>query len=261
MIDSHCHLDLPAFDGDRSEVIANCKALGIDRLLVPGLSLSQFNTLLAMKSQYDDVDIALGCHPYFLEELSLAALSSQMSELALAAKQNSKNIVAIGECGLDGSLSLSMAYQEKVLQCQIQIAKDIGKPLILHHRQSHNQLIRLLKIEKFTLGGVIHAFSGSEQIAKTYIDLGFLLGVGGTITYQRAVKTRATIANIDLKHLLLETDAPDMPVFAHQGKRSSPERLPLIAQALAELHCCTVSEVITLTTNNYHRLFKQSETY
>jgi TatD DNase family protein len=260
VIDSHCHFDLPDFDGDRSQVIANCKALGVDRLLVPGLSLSQFKTLLAMKSQYNVVDIALGWHPYYLEELKLAELSQHMSELALAAKQNSKNIVAIGECGLDGSLPLSMTYQERVLHYQIQIAKDIGKPLILHHRQSHNQLIRLLKIEKFDLGGVIHAFSGSEQIAKTYIDLGFVLGVGGTITYQRAVKTRATIANIELKHLLLETDAPDMPVFAHQGKRNSPEKLPLIAQALAELHGCNVSDVDTQTTNNYHRVFKQSET-
>lgn len=256
MIDSHCHIDLPVFDDDRSQVIANCKTLGIEKLLVPGLSLSQFTALLAMKSQYHGIDIALGCHPYFLEELSLVALSQHMSELALVAKQNSQNIVAIGECGLDSSLSLPMTYQEKVLQYQIQIAKDIGKPLILHHRQSHNQLIRLLKIEKFDLGGVIHAFSGSEQIAQTYIELGFLLGVGGTITYQRAVKTRATIANIDIKHLLLETDAPDMPIFAYQGKRNSPERLPLIAQALADLHRCSVSDVANKTTNNYYRLFK-----
>lgn len=258
MIDSHCHFDLPAFDNKRLKVLTNCQRLGVDKLLVPGLSLSQFKTLLAMQNQYDGLDIALGCHPYFLEELSLDALSQHMSEFASTAHLHDKSIVAIGECGLDGSLPLSMAYQERVLHYQIQIAKDIGKPLILHHRQSHNQLIRLLKKESFDLGGVIHAFSGSEQIAKTYIELGFVLGVGGTITYQRAIKTRATIANIHLKHLLLETDAPDMPVFAHQGQPNTPEKLPLIANALAELHACSVLEVTNHTTNNYNRIFKRN---
>ena len=258
MIDSHCHFDLPTFDGKRTQVLNNCKLLGVVKLLIPGLSLSQFNTLLALQSQYEGLDVALGCHPYFLDELSLIELNHHMSEFAATAKLNKKQIVAIGECGLDGSLPLSMAYQERVLQYQIEIAKDIGKPLIMHHRQSHNQLIRILKKEKFDFGGVIHGFSGSEHIAKTYIDLGFVLGVGGTITYKRAIKTRAAIANLNLKDLLLETDAPDMPVFAHQGKPNSPEKLPLIAKALAELYDCSVEDVAKQTTNNYHRIFKQA---
>lgn len=258
MIDSHCHFDLPEFDGKRSQVLANCKAAGIERLLVPGLSLIQFQTLLALQSQHVRLDIALGCHPYFLEALSPSKLNAYMDEMAETANQYKTSIVAIGECGLDGSLALSMAYQEQVLQYQIQIAKAVAKPLILHHRQSHNELIRILRREKFTFGGVVHAFSGSEQTAKTYIDLGFAIGVGGTITYQRAIKTRATIARIKLQHILLETDAPDMPVFGYQGKPNTPERLPLIAKELAELHNCSLAAVKNQTSINYHKVFDPS---
>jgi TatD DNase family protein len=255
MIDSHCHFDLPEFDGKRSQVLANCSAEGIEKILVPGLTLLQFQTLLALQKEHAQLDIALGCHPYYLEQLSLPTLNIQMTELAATAQQYKQRIVAIGECGLDGSLPIAMEYQESVLRHHIQIAKTVGKPLVLHHRQSHNLLIRILKQEKFEFGGVVHAFSGSEQIAKTYIDLGFALGVGGTITYQRAVKTRATIANLNLQHLLLETDAPDMPLFGYQGMPNTPERLPLIAKELAKLQNCSLEEVEIQTTANYHRLF------
>jgi TatD DNase family protein len=148
-----------------------------------------------------------------------------------------------------------MEYQEKVLREQIRIAKVIKKPLILHHRQSHNELIRILKQEKFDVGGVVHAFSGSYQTAQTYIALGLALGVGGTITYERAVKTRRTIKAVDMAHIVLETDAPDMPVYGFQGEPNTPERLPLIAQALAKLKGISVNEVVQQSTANYHRIF------
>ena len=255
MIDSHCHFDLAVFDNKRKQILNKALQLGLKKLLVPGLSLDQFATLLELKHRYPLIDIALGCHPCFLSVLSEPELKRQMMRMADLASQHKMTIVAIGECGVDGSLSIPMEYQEKVLREQIRIAKVIKKPLILHHRQSHNELIRILKQEKFDGGGVVHAFSGSYQTAQTYIALGLALGVGGTITYERAVKTRRTIKAVDMAHIVLETDAPDMPVYGFQGEPNTPERLPLIAQALAQLKGISVNEVVQQSTANYHRIF------
>lgn len=262
MIDSHCHFDLSAFDDCREQVMQACEQAKLTRLLVPGLSIQQFPTIVALAKQfnvaanaYPHIDIALGLHPYYMGELSSQEQAVQHQALLDLAEQYHTDIVAIGECGLDANLAISMSYQQVILQQQIELAKQIKKPLVLHHRRSHNELIRLLKQNQFTYGGVIHAFSGSEHIANTYIDLGFKLGVGGTITYERAQKTRHTIAQTPLEHLLLETDAPDMPIAGYQGQINSPAKLPLIAKSLAQLKGCEASEVIAMTTANYHQVF------
>lgn len=256
MIDSHCHIDLPVFDADRPAVLSACKAASINKLLVPGLTVEQFDKLLELSAQYpQQVDIALGCHPYFLKALNdidSLALKDKLFELGNIYKDK---IVAIGECGLDGSIDLPMSYQEQVLTWHIDLAIAINKPLVLHHRKSHNQLIRLLKEKHYQFGGVIHAFSGSEEIANTYINMGFKLGVGGTITYPRAVKTIATIKKIPLEHLLLETDSPDMPLSGQQGKRNTPLQLIAVAKVLAELKGVRVDEIEKSTTQNYSDVF------
>lgn len=263
LIDSHCHLDLSAFDGARTDVLRACMKANVHRLLVPGLDIQQFSGIVAMQQKYASeqanvypkIDIALGLHPHFLAHLSDTEQNKQQQALLALAHVYKDKIVAIGECGLDASLAISMSYQSRILAQQIELAASLGKPLVLHHRQSHNQLIQLLKQHNFKFGGVIHAFSGSEHIANTYIDMGFMLGVGGTITYARAKKTRHTISQTSLAHLLLETDAPDMPIFGYQGEPNSPVRLPLIADALAELKQYDVAQVISSTTNNYNALF------
>lgn len=258
MIDSHCHFDLAVFDNKRDEILSKAKQQGLTRLLVPGLTLPQFSRLIALNKQFDCIDIALGCHPYFLEILNSEALAKHILLMNELSQQHVNLIVAIGECGLDATIAIPMDYQEQMLRAHIRLAMACNKPLILHHRQSHNSLIRILKQEKFSGAGVVHAFSGSYQIAQTYIDLGFALGVGGTITYSRAIKTRNTIKEVGMQHILLETDAPDMPIEGFQGMPNTPERLPLIAQALARLKDIPVDEVIAQTTNNYHRIFKKS---
>lgn len=265
LIDSHCHFDLPEFSGKHKQILSQCWALGIQRMLVPGLSIEQFDRLLVFKKTHNPkqtdipispaIDICLGCHPYFLKALDKTELASQRQLLFALGENHIQDIVAIGECGLDGSLTLAMDYQETVLRHQIHLAKHLNKPLVLHHRQSHNALIRCLKQEKFTQGGIIHAFSGSQKIAETYIEMGFLLGVGGTITYERAIKTRSTITNIDLVHLVLETDAPDMPISGFQGQVNSPIRLPLIATCLANLKKMPQAQIETQTSANYNAIF------
>lgn len=260
MIDSHCHIDLPIFDADRSAVLSACIAANINKLLVPGLSIEQFDKLLELSARYpQQIDIALGCHPHFLKALNdrdSLALKDTLFELGNTYKNK---FVAVGECGLDGSIDLPMSYQEQVLTWHIDLAIAINKPLVLHHRKSHNQLIRLLKAKHFQLGGVIHAFSGSEDIANTYINMGFKLGVGGTITYPRAVKTIATIKKIPLEHLLVETDSPDMPLNGYQGKRNTPLQSIAVAEALAILKGVDKEEIEKSSTHNYLKVFSTAE--
>ncbi len=255
MIDSHCHIDLDVFNANRTEILKRCIDIGISRILVPGLSVSQFKSLLALSYEYPNLDIALGCHPYFMKGEPCQAVVKQ-NELALntLAKKHKDKFIAVGECGLDGNLSLDFDFQKAMLQMQIELAIKYHKPLILHHRQSHNELIRLLKQNEFPHGGIIHAFSGSEQIANTYIEMGFMLGVGGTITYPRAKKTRGSIKTIPLEFIVLETDSPDMPLNGFQGEINTPLQLPLVVKELAILKQISEHEVIEQTTRNYNKV-------
>lgn len=259
MIDSHCHIDLEAFDSDRDIVLQRAFQEGITRLLVLGLHNKQFDLLLALKRQYEQVDIALGLHPFFLHPLNQLQTQCMQDEFAKLASQHAHHYIAFGEMGLDASIDLDMRYQQEILSFQLSLAVTYHKPVILHHRQSHNLLIRLLKQARYQGGGILHAFSGSYQEALAYIDMGFLLGIGGTITYPRAKKTREAIRQIPLDKLLLETDSPDMPIAGFQGLRNEPSRLTLVRNALSELKGVTPQEVEAKTSLNYSTLFGLSE--
>jgi TatD DNase family protein len=252
--DSHCHIDLPDFDADRDKVLEAALALSVNKILVPGLSLSRMDKLLSLKRRYEMLDICAGFHPYFLHEIKPSVWPQYLDKMTAFIAQHRQHISAIGECGLDGSIDIPMAFQIEVLHAQFELARRFLLPIVLHHRQSHNELIRVIKQAKHQHRGIIHAFSGSQQIAQTYIDLGFYLGIGGTITYPRGKKTRDAIVDIDLKHLLLETDAPDMPLCGFQGQRNSPTQLPKVASALAELKGISCDEVGQVTSNNYKSL-------
>ena len=251
MIDSHCHIDLAEFDRDRDIVIQDALALGLRRLLVPGLYPTQWQDLLSLKSQYESIDIAFGFHPYFLRKNETQDAQENAQILDAEVNNHRGEIVAIGETGLDTFIDTELKQQIEFLEIQIDIAAKYKLPLILHHRKSHHHLIQLLKQKQFGHGGSIHAFSGSKEIGSSYIDLGFKLGIGGTITYPRANKTIEAISQLGIRHLLLETDAPDMPINGFQGMRNTPQRLPLIASALAKLLKLDEFEVIQATSANY----------
>ncbi len=256
LIDSHCHLDFKDFDSDREQVIQSCIDQNIHKILIPGVSSNRWPKQIKLCQQYSELILAIGVHPHFIvdsEEQSLRILETLLVD-------NKGTVVAVGEIGLDFHLAKqpqgpSESLQQIIFEKQLILAEQYKLPVIVHHRQSHNQIIRLLKTTKFNQGGVIHAFSGSKQEAQSYIDMGFLLGVGGTITYERAVKTRQTIRDIGLEHLLLETDSPDMPLSGFQGQRNSPEKVAMVAQYLAELKCVSVDKVSQQTDSNFYRVF------
>lgn len=246
MIDSHCHLDFSCFDHDRIEVLNSCKKQEIDTIVLPGTQASQWQKQIALCHLHPQLRFALGLHPYFLNNFEPAHLIQLTHQL----NQYQNKVLALGEIGLDTYIDVDWALQVQVFEQQLRMAKEHKLPVILHHRNSHNELIRILKKEKFNEGGIVHAFSGSLQQALTYIDLGFKIGVGGGITYSRANKTRKTITQLPLSSLVLETDAPDMPLMGKQGQRNSPEYLPEILESLLLLRKETKQEVSVACTNN-----------
>ncbi|CAD5266379.1 TatD family deoxyribonuclease [Alteromonas sp. 38] len=263
MIDSHCHLDLPAFQGDWQSVISHATSAGLTRILIPGTQVSQWSTQLAIQSYANQntkpisIDIACGLHPYFLSTHETDN-DSALSILERLLSQSSARMVALGEIGLDGHIALPMLRQKEIFEVQLRLASEYALPVILHHRKSHHLIFESLKKTGFAEGGVIHAFSGSIEVAKAYIEKGFYIGVGGTITYDRAKKTKETIVYL-LKHhpdrLLLETDSPDMPMQGRQGARNSPEYLGEVLEALGKLGEYDTQTLDAITTQNYFTLF------
>jgi len=229
-IDSHCHLDFSEFDTNRESLINACVAKGINQFIVPGISLAQSQKLLEFKATYPQVSIAAGLHPYFLAQHQ----QSHLESLYNFAKTNKAQLVAIGECGLDRSIE-NLEKQTFLFEQQIALANELELPLIVHHRQSHDLIAQSFKRCRPKNGGVIHAFSGSIQQAQYYIKMDFKLGVGGVITYERAAKTRAVVAKLELQHLVLETDSPSMPLNGYQGEINTPLHIPKVFDALYAL--------------------------
>ncbi len=249
LIDSHCHLDFEVFDLDREELWSRCRSRGVGQLIIPGTDPVQWDRARSLCDAQPGWYFAAGMHPWWLERASEGWESDCQKFLA------HPRCVAVGECGLDKLIDTPMSQQEALLDTQLEMARSHDRPVILHCVKAHNELIRRLKRHRFPRGGVVHAFSGSTDIAQTYWHMGFRLGIGGVITYERARKTRDAVAGLPLEALLLETDAPDMPLSGRQGERNSPEHLPVIAQTLAGLRDCPVEQVVRQTTDNTRLLF------
>lgn len=246
LIDSHCHLDFSCFDHDRAKILERCKKLAVGTIVIPGTQASSWQKQIKLCDLYPQLRFAVGLHPYFLNSFEL----DHICKLTNLLNQYQNKVLALGEIGLDAHIDVDWKLQIQVFEQQMMLAKEHMLPVILHHRNSHNELIRILKKNKFTQGGIVHAFSGSLQEAYTYIDLGFKIGVGGSITYSRANKTRKTISQLPLSCLVLETDAPDMPLMGKQGKRNSPEYLPEILESLLSLREENKHQILQTCLNN-----------
>lgn len=249
LIDSHCHLDFEQFDSDREAVLAHCQQLSVNHILVPGVTENSWNKLITICQQSDMLYPALGLHPMFMDEHQPEHLL-QLKQLVA-----SQQPVAIGEIGLD----FYVAGHDKQAQIdlfseQLQIAQNADLPVILHVRKAHDQVISLLKKTPVN-GGTVHAFNGSLQQAQQYQKLGFLLGVGGTITYPNSTHIKSLFQTLPLSSLVLETDAPDMPLSGMQQQRNTPENIPLIFSALAQIRTESKEEIASIISQNCQQLF------
>lgn len=260
LFDSHCHFDFAAFDEDRVQVWQHCQSLGIKNAVVPGVAPNQWASARQVSAELPGIYHAASIHPWWLAEVWPEQQTEQdaLAERLLEAL-NAPGCVAMGECGLDGAIETPMDLQLQALTWHLELAQQTQRPVILHCRKADHLLQPLLKKFALPQGGVIHAFSGSQQVAEGYWELGFYLGIGGTITYSRAHKTRRTVQSMPLEALVLESDAPDMPLAGRQGQRNSPEYLPEVMRALAELLGKNEIAVAEQTTANAQRLFRLQE--
>lgn len=232
LFDSHCHLDLAELWPQWPLHCQQAKAVGVQAWLIPAVQQSAWLGLLALQQQQTELQIALGIHPWWADAHQPEALIQLENLLQLHPTQ----ICAVGEIGLDFAISPdSFAIQQQHFAAQLSLATTYQKPVILHHRKSMVQLLAELKRQKFRFGGILHAFSGSPEQGQDFLDLGFKLGIGGTITYARSLKTQNAVRKLPLDSFVLETDAPSMPLSGFQGQINTPKQLALVFQHFCSL--------------------------
>ncbi|WP_225622396.1 TatD family hydrolase [Musicola keenii] len=255
-IDTHCHFDFPPFIGDEAVSLAQAAQSGVHRLVVPAVAAGYFDRILALSQRWPALYAALGLHPLYVADHR----DEHLNQLEVLLKQRSLRLVAVGEIGLDLYMpEPCFARQQELLAAQLRLAAKYDLPVILHSRRSHEPLARMLRRCLVPRTGVVHGFAGSYEQAMAFIRLGYFIGVGGTITYPRASKTRQAIARLPLDSLVLETDAPDMPVYGFQGQPNRPERITAVFATLCELRPEWPQVIAGTLLANSQRLFAFSD--
>jgi len=249
LLDSHVHLDAPEFACDLAQVLARSRAVGVSGWVVPAVAQSGFARLRKLAQEISGLMPAYGLHPLYLDEHREAHLENVSVHLA------EPSTCAVGECGLDYFVpGLDQATQEHYFFAQLKLARDFDLPVIVHARRATEAV--LLALRRFGVRrGVIHSYGGSMVQAEQLIALGLHLGFGGPITYPRASKLRLMATQLPIEHLLLETDAPDQPLYGHQGKRNEPAQLPQVLAIWAELRGCEPSVLGKQLSANAKALF------
>lgn len=243
-IDSHCHFDFHQFDVDREQYWQFLQRLGCAGLVIPGVGSATWEKLIQV-CKGKPWAYALGLHPYFLDQHH----ADDVEKLRYACQIYSP--VAIGEFGLDFMLDKS-TFTEQLTLCQQQflLAKELNLPVILHVRKAYDEVAAMVRRLGFTQGGIIHAFSGSQQQGEVLIKLGFKLGIGGAISHHRATKLRNTLSELPMEGIVLETDSPDMKPAFMAGTRNSPVSILLLAQIIATLKGLPLLEVLKTSNHN-----------
>jgi TatD DNase family protein len=249
LVDTHCHLDADEFDHDRPAVIARARAAGVVHQIVPATTADRWAKLRTVCTGDEGLHPAYGLHPTFLA----AHRDAQLTELAHWIER--ERPVAVGECGLDYFVpDADPEVQLQYFNAQLVLAREFDLPVIVHARRAVDAVIAAIR-KVGGLRGVVHSFSGSRQQAENLWQQGFLLGLGGPVTYGRANRLRTLAATMPLEWLLLETDAPDQPDAHIRGQRNEPARLPRILQTIAALRDVPATEIAAATTANAERLF------
>ncbi len=256
LVDSHCHLDAAEFGGDAALIAQRAAEEGVRWIVIPAVEVANFDAVAALAATQPNCVYALGIHPMYVPRAQDDDLKRLRECVSVAI--NDPRFVGIGEIGLDFFIP-ELAHgelrekQEFFYAEQLKIARDFGLPAILHVRRSQDVLLKYLRRIRVS-GGIAHAFNGSAQQARAFIDLGFVLGFGGAMTFTRALQIRRLAAGLSLDAIVLETDAPDIsPAWLHPGV-NTPAQLPRIAAVLAELRGQPLAEVASQTSQNVARV-------
>lgn len=250
LVDTHCHLDMKAFD-DVEKVISNSISAGVEQIIIPSVDSSSFENVLKIANQYENIFCALGIHP----TEALKAKEEDFEKIIELAKD--PKVIAIGECGLDYYWDKTTAeIQKKIFIRQIEIAKALKKPLLVHDREAHKETFdTLIEHAKGEIPIIMHCFSGSVEFAQECIKQGFYIALGGVITFKNAKKMHEVAQEIPLENLLLETDAPYLTPVPFRGQRNEPAYVKFIAQEIAKIRGISVDEVAQTTSSTVRKVF------
>jgi TatD DNase family protein len=249
LVDSHSHLDAAEFDADRPQVVARARAAGVSRQLVPAVDAASWPKLRVVCAQWPGLFPAYGLHPMFLDRHR----PQHLVELRGWIERERPH--AVGECGLDYFVEgLDPQAQAEYFEGQLRLAREFDLPVIVHARRAVDAVIAAIR-KVDGLRGVVHSFPGSREQAAQLWKLGFLLGLGGPVTYDRARRLRELAATMPIEHLLLETDAPDQPDAGIRGQRNEPARLATVLECVAALRNESPESIAAATTANAERLF------
>ena len=250
LFDTHAHLNDPAFDPDREELMAGLADKGIGFVMNAGCSLESSRDIIRMAENYPWLYASVGSHPDSADEVN-----EEVIEIYRRLCQNEK-VKAIGEIGLDYYYEdIPREIQKQAFRMQMALAKEVDLPVIIHERDAHDDGMRIVK-EFPTVKGVFHCYSGSAEMARQLVNMGWYIGFTGVLTFKNARKAVETAASIPLDRIVLETDCPFMAPEPYRGKRNDPGYLPKMAEKLAEIRGISVEEAIAATTENAKRLYR-----
>ncbi len=252
LVDSHAHVQMRQFDADRSQVIAAAFAAGVAQMVTPGVDVPTSKLAIALAEQYPTrIFAAVGTHPHDAATLTGAALAEQR-ELA-----RSPQVVAIGEIGLDYYRNLAPhEVQRDALTRQFALARELDLPIILHNRESHADMVALLRSDGQGLRGVFHCFIGDQAMARDALDLGFFISFAGPVTFPRNTELAEVAAWAPLDRILVETDCPYLTPTPFRGQRNEPRHVTWTAQRIANLRGLALDQLAEATTHNAATLFR-----
>jgi TatD DNase family protein len=249
LIDSHCHLDLEPLKSMLPQILQEAGAAGVQEFVVPGVHPAGWGGISAIAAETPGIFPAYGIHPMHAGTVNDRVLD-QLLEVSAEG-------VAIGETGLDPAYTVSMELQERVFREQIRVAVRCGLPLLIHCRRAFQRVVKILREERAgRVGGIMHAFSGSVEMAHEFIRLGFAISISGTVTWNNAVKPLRVARELPLEHLVLETDAPDMTPQRYRGIFNRPAWIMETARQVAEVRGVSLGEVARTTTDNARRILR-----
>ena len=257
LIDTHTHLDDTRYDGDRNETIERARKAGVGAFLTIGCDLATSRSAVTLADQHADVYASVGVHPHEVKHIG----DGWYDELRRLARH--EKVVAYGEIGLDYHYNHSSPQEQRQrFREQLQLARELRLPVIIHTREAQQDTIAILKEEMASeVGGVFHCFSGDAWLAKDALDLGFYLSFSGILTFQNATMLREIARQTPLDRVLIETDCPYLTPVPHRGKRNEPAFVSHVARQLAEIHSeLSLEKIEEATTDNARRLFRLAKT-
>lgn len=250
LTDSHAHIDDASFQADAEAMFSRARENGVQHIVVPAIDRASWPRIAALCAMHPQAHPAYGLHPIYLDTHEPSHLDELVTQL------NGNHAVAVGEIGLDFFLpELDPERQRNYFQRQLRIARDFELPVIVHARRAMDEVTSTMK-RMGGLRGIVHSFSGSVQQAERLWEMGFYIGIGGPVTYERAQRLRHIVATMPIERLMLETDSPDQPGAGHRGQRNEPSNLTSVLSAVAALRGEEESFVAHKTTENAKQLFR-----